>query len=97
EAPLRPQQGVHGRCDRFIAGHVEREHLECALARGRAAPTRAIDLVAGRGEPLRGCLPDARWGSRYECDRVLELHWTALQKVVGDHCTSSYDEHHILM
>src|SRR5213076_1462000 len=23
EATLRPQQGVHGRCDRFIAGHVE--------------------------------------------------------------------------
>src|SRR2546421_11110675 len=46
------------RSGRFIAGHVEREHLECALARGRAAPTRAIALVAGRGEPLRGGLPD---------------------------------------
>src|SRR5207302_823103 len=60
DATLRPQQSVHGRCDRFIAGHVEGEHLKCALARGRAAPARAIDLVAGGGEPLRGCLPDAR-------------------------------------
>ena len=28
EATLRSQQGVHGRPDRFSAGHVEGEHLE---------------------------------------------------------------------
>ena len=49
--PFRRDHFADRRGDRFVAGHVEGQHLERSLACLRSTPAGAVDLVAGRGEP----------------------------------------------
>ena len=45
--------------DGFVAGHIEGQHLKRSLARLRSPSAGAVDLVAGRREPLRRGFSDA--------------------------------------
>ena len=59
DAAFQAHHFLDGGFDRFVAGHVERQHLERSLARLGAAPAGAVDLVARRREPLRRGFADA--------------------------------------
>ena len=50
---------LYGVFDRFIAGHVERQHCERPLAWLGAASAGTVDLVARRREPFRSGFADA--------------------------------------
>src|SRR6266508_1838533 len=63
-----PHHFLDGGFDRSIAGHVEGQHLEPPLLRGRRSPAGTEDPVASLGEPLRGGCSDARRCARNEDD-----------------------------
>jgi len=59
DVTVAPDHFVDGRLHGFVAGHVERQHLDRAFACLGSPPAGAVDLVASFREPLRCGFADA--------------------------------------
>ena len=60
DLPFRGDHFADRGRDRFVARHVERQHLERSLACLGSSPAGAVDLVASLREPLGRGFADAR-------------------------------------